>query len=82
MLFPLESQALLLEGRVRRWVAGEYCYRSRVFSSLKIKQMTLQLLDSGRVHHLFPTAVRMRCMFLLSEYGDYWVNTGLSYLGL
>ena len=30
MLFPLESQALLLEGRMRLWVTGEYCYMNRV----------------------------------------------------
>lgn len=30
MLFPLESWTLLLEGRVRLWVTGEYCYMTRV----------------------------------------------------
>lgn len=29
MLLPLDSPAVLLEGKTRLWVTGEYCYMNR-----------------------------------------------------
>lgn len=65
MLFPQESQALLLEGKLRLWVTGEYWYVNTVVQPSQ-NSCWIQVTITT-----FSPRLERRCMCLLSECGDY-----------